>query len=147
MTAAVTLATLGNGPAFSAYLSANQAAPTIGVATKINFDAEEFDTNNNFAAGRFTPTVAGYYQLNFNVYLNTNSSGLMTVYLYKNGSLNKVCYGTSGANPMYGMGGSSLLYFNGSTDYAEIYVYLSNSTAIYGNISYTYFQGCLVRGA
>ena len=51
------------GPAFSAYLSANQSV-SANVFTKITFDTEDFDTNSNFSSSRFTPTVAGYYQLN-----------------------------------------------------------------------------------
>jgi hypothetical protein len=52
----------GNGPAFSATKSANQTV-TSGVFTTITFDTEQFDTNNNFASNTFTPTVAGYYQI------------------------------------------------------------------------------------
>ena len=29
--------------------------------TKVTFDTELFDTNNNFASSRFTPTIAGQY--------------------------------------------------------------------------------------
>ena len=32
-----------------------------GTLTKVTFDTELFDTNNNFASSRFTPTVAGQY--------------------------------------------------------------------------------------
>ena len=32
-----------------------------GTLTKVTFDTELFDTNNNFASSRFTPTIAGQY--------------------------------------------------------------------------------------
>lgn len=137
----------GNGPAFSAYLSANQAAPSLSVFTKVSFDTELYDTNSNFSSSRFTPTVAGYYQLSYSVYLNTSSTALITSAIYKNGNFFQVGFANVGTNPVYSIGGSSLVYLNGSTDYVEVYIYLSNSTALYGNQPYTYFQGFLARSA
>ena len=52
----------GNGPAFSAYQSTLQSFSS-NTVTKVLFQTEEYDTNSNFASSRFTPTVAGYYQL------------------------------------------------------------------------------------
>src|SRR5210317_1629772 len=55
----------GSGPAFSAYQS---SAQTIAGYTfvKMNLQTEEFDTDSCFdtSLSRFTPTVAGYYQVN-----------------------------------------------------------------------------------
>ena len=51
----------GNGPAFSAYRSTNQAAAN-NTFTKIQPNVEEFDTNSNYdntTNYRFTPSVAG----------------------------------------------------------------------------------------
>jgi hypothetical protein len=137
----------GNGPAFSAYMSTNQAAPSLSVFTKVIFDTELYDTNSNFSSSRFTPTVAGYYQLSYSVYLNTSSTALISSAIYKNGSIFQVGFVNVGTNPVYSIGGSSLVYLNGSTDYVEIYIYLSNSTALYGSQQYTYFQGFLARSA
>jgi len=53
----------GNMPAFSAYANTNQTTSASYVATKVQINTKEFDTNNNFDATtnyRFTPTVAGY---------------------------------------------------------------------------------------
>ena len=52
-TAVVTQAMLstnvvGNGPAFSAYLSSSDQTFSDATNTKITFNAEEFDTNSNF---------------------------------------------------------------------------------------------------
>ena len=76
-------------PAFSAYMTGNQSVSN-NTVTKATMNTEEFDTNNNFDSTtnyRFTPTIAGYYQLNAALYL-TNSSGNISVpnvYIYKNG--------------------------------------------------------------
>jgi hypothetical protein len=52
----------GNMPAFSAYPNSQQTLSAT-TYTKILFQTEEFDTNNNYASSTFTPTVAGYYQV------------------------------------------------------------------------------------
>jgi hypothetical protein len=65
----------GNMPAFSAYQSSGQTLSS-ATATKLNFQTEEFDTNNNFDSTtnmRFTPTVAGYYQVNGGLSNNTGT--------------------------------------------------------------------------
>jgi hypothetical protein len=141
----------GTGPAFSAYPSATQSVST-ATFTKVTYDTEEFDTNNNFASSRFTPTVAGYYQINArvtgNITLATNQTVLS---IYKNGSefkrLGQIPNSTSSSVcPM----GSALIYMNGSTDYLEIYVYQSTgvSQSFLGSYSAeAYFQGFLTRAA
>ena len=53
-----------NGPTFSVYRNTTEQSVTSNVATKIQFNAEEFDTANCFDSTtnyRFTPNVAGYY--------------------------------------------------------------------------------------
>jgi hypothetical protein len=145
MTAANTLATLGNGPAFSAYLANTQSLST--GFQKVNFDTKEFDTNNNFASSRFTPTVAGYYQITASIQLSSSSTGEVSIAIFKNGTNFKQGMDIVG-NPTYGLGITTLMYFNGSTDYAEVYLY--NASAGKGALagqSYTWFQGALVRGA
>ena len=142
----------GKGPTFSAYLSANQSI-TSGVTTKVSFDTEEFDTNNNFASGTFTPTVAGYYQVNASVYASgtANTQGIVAVYLYKNGSTYKqgnVYINNTTAGSSFCLLVSSLVYMNGSTDYLEIYAVNFQTTPIFsGGSTQTYFNGSMVRGA
>jgi len=138
----------GNMPAFSAYLSSNQSVSS-GVATKILFDTKVFDTNNNFASSRFTPTVAGYYQVSAGVD-GTNSVGSQSRFqllFYKNGS--QYCHAVdfSGSNA-YTISGSNLIYCNGSTDYIEVYGFLTATGANFtgGNL-YTWFTGVMVRSA
>jgi hypothetical protein len=132
-----------NGPAFSAYAASPQSI-TSGVVTKVLFGTEEFDTNNNFASSTFTPTVAGYYQVNAQVYTGTPQSRLI-FYIYKNGSSYKT--GSDLNSSAYGTTMSTLVYMNGSTDYLDVYVYFSSTANTQNAIGATWFNGSMVRGA
>lgn len=142
-----------DGPAFSAYLATNQTI-TSNTWTKTQCGTEEFDTNSNYdnvTNYRFTPTVAGYYQINGRISNgpSTNPSGIY-VAIYKNGSGFK--YGNMQAltSAQYEQGASvsALIYLNGSTDYVELYSYITAATAVVqSGASLCYFQGFLVRGA
>src|SRR6056300_700866 len=54
-----------NAPAFAVGNSSDQSVSS-STNTKVILDNEDFDTDNCFDASnsRFTPTVAGYYQIN-----------------------------------------------------------------------------------
>jgi hypothetical protein len=132
-----------DGPAFSAYQSSSQTV-TLLTFTKILFQTEEFDTNNNFASSTFTPTVAGYYLITSAIE-PSSSQTYQYIFLYKNGSNFK--QNSNGSSPGTGSTLSTLIYFNGSTDYAEIYTYLSATSAISASFRTTYFQASMVRGA
>jgi len=135
-------------PAFSAYVSTNQSLSG-GVWTKMAANTKEFDTNSNYDNStnyRFTPTVAGYYQLN--ACWQSVSSASTTIGIYKNGSMAKTGIFSSTAvigGPNVAV--SALIYFNGSTDYAECYMYTSVGNSAFGSQLNTYFQGFFVRGA
>jgi hypothetical protein len=130
-------------PAFSAYAASNQSIST-NTFTKVNLGTEEFDTNNNFASSRFTPTVAGYYVITFGM-VATQSSAFGVIYAYKNGSYYKSF--TGGFSTDLYMGGSIVTYFNGSTDYMEMYVFMSGSSPVIqgANASQTWMTGVGVR--
>jgi hypothetical protein len=144
---------LKTGPAFSAW---NSTATSIGATpatVKIGFQTEEFDTNNNFdtTLSRFTPTVAGYYQIDVLITLYLASAGaVFTPILYKNGSEFKFG-GTalSSAINFPRANISVLVYANGTTDYFEIFAGHSMGTAVntYNVQNQTYFQAAYVRGA
>ena len=152
-TLAMQITTAGNilvastaAPAFSAYQTAAQTGISPGVTTKVTFDTEEFDTNNNFASSRFTPTVTGYYQLSGGVQTG-GSPTVIFVELWKNGSVYKR-FGNSASSSVSQISGSSLIYLNGSTDYAELYLYFAAGTSTDNtNQSRTWFNGCMVRSA
>lgn len=129
------------GPAFSVVATVGTSVPT-ATFTKITFDTEEYDTSTSFASSRFTPTVAGYYQIN--AFVNGN---ILLISIYKNGS--EFRRGVQFAATAGGAGVASAMYLNGSTDYVEIYGYqASGSTQTLGGASVsTWFNGNLVRAA
>jgi hypothetical protein len=133
-----------NGPAFSAYASTNQTV-TSGAFTKVTFGTEAFDTNNNFASSRFTPTVAGYYQVNASIALLTSITTVIPA-IYKNSGQHKVGTRTSAS---LNAGVSTLVYCNGTTDYIEAYVYISIGQDLNGDPdgSQTWFNASMIRGA
>jgi hypothetical protein len=142
----------GNGPAFSAYSSGNQNISS-STYTKIALQTEEFDTNSNFDNAtnyRFTPTVSGYYQINGEGYCAGTAITLALISIYKNGSLLKIgsTYNGTAINE-FSSSVSSVVYFNGSTDYVELYANIvATSPRLVGGASfYTYFSGALVRAA
>lgn len=150
----------GNGPAFSAYSSSTQN-PSSGVLTKVVFGTTSFDTNNNYntSTSRFTPTVAGYYQLNVSVAMaaDTTITGARLI-IYKNGagsaqipSMENTNTGGNGAG-YYTPSLSALVYANGTGDYFEVYGQVDGTGTLRyffssGAIHATVFQGYLVRSA
>ena len=141
----------GNMPAFFAYLTADQSI-TSTTYTKIAYDAKVFDTNNNFASSRFTPTVAGYYQIAGGFDNSDTTAGVVRTVLtiYKNGSqfIHLSDFQTSACLTI---NGSALVYCNGSTDYIEMYGFINGTgpkfTGLVGSVYYTWMSGTLVRGA
>ena len=140
----------GTGPAFNAYASSAQSIANT-THTKIQLNTEVFDTNNNFdntTNYRFTPTVAGYYQLTGSVQL-ASTSAISAVEIYKNGGIAAQGrgVGTGGLNQAGNV--STILYANGSTDYFELYVYQPSGGAINTTAAsdLTYMCGALIRSA
>ena len=124
-----TMMVSGNMPAFSGGMASSVTIPTSNVWTKMPCDYEYFDTANCFDIttnkGRFTPNVAGYYQINAAAAPN-NSISRVGIALYKNGSA--YAYGTdsSTATGVNSVTMSCLIYMNGTTDYLEIYSAMGN---------------------
>jgi len=140
----------GTGPAFSAY-AGTATTLTNNADTKVLFDTEEFDTNSNFASSRFTPTVAGYYQINAAVRIQSVASGnTLYITLYKNGSaykLGNLVIQPNTGDPMLIV--TSIVSMNGSTDYVEIYAFqnFGSTRTTQAASTTTYFNGAMVRGA
>ena len=132
----------GNGPAFSAYNTSNQSV-TDSTYTKVTLGTEEFDTNNNFASGTFTPTVAGYYQINGSIYTGTSAITRAIAYLYKNGTGFKRGTDRTVGNSV---NVCAIVYLNGSTDYVELFGYVTATTPLFYGTD-TWFNGCLIRTA
>ena len=140
----------GAAPAFNVYASVAQSIANT-THTKIQLNTEVFDTNNNFdntTNYRFTPTVAGYYQITGSVQL-ASTSAISAVEIYKNGGIAAQGrgVGTGGLNQAGNV--STILYANGSTDYFELYVYQPSGGAINTTAAsdLTYMCGALIRSA
>jgi hypothetical protein len=142
----------GTGPAFRAYLSANQTV-TNATNTKVQLNTEVFDTANCFDPTtnyRFTPNVAGYYQFNVTQGGNATSALIYNfIQIWKNGSQDSITiYGPYNNSSNYGAL-STLIYMNGTTDYVELYAQVSGTgtLVVVGGSTLTYMSGFLARAA
>jgi hypothetical protein len=136
------------GPAFSATPTTTQAV-TSSTFTKVNFGTENFDTNNNFASSRFTPTVAGYYFISGGIYsVSTAAATYIWAVIYKNGALVFTGNLNVPVSTVDGVGTvNALISMNGSTDYVEMYCYLSGTSPVIQPGVSTVFSGFLARAA
>ena len=139
-----------NGPAVSAWVSITHSAAGLRY-TKVQFRSKEFDTANcfdNVTNFRFTPNVAGYYQVSSTVKYSTLGSGEWVAIIYKNGVAYK-----SGSSDYLVNGGngqshvSALVYLNGSSDYLEVFAYSDSAMNIVASQVASFFQAAMVRGA
>ena len=142
-----------SGPAFRAFRNTSAQSITAATWTKVQLNGETFDTASCFDSTtnfRFTPNVSGYYSLLANLLgeVQSATTQFVTVAIYKNGAA--VAQGTK---PM-GMGDegvavvNDLIYFNGTTDYVELYGFITagsvNENFINGT-DRTYFSGIWIR--
>lgn len=137
-------------PTFSAWAS---GATTLTAAsfTKVLFATEEWDVGGYFASSRFTPLVAGTYDINALVSLtgtNVVATSQYVACLFFNGA--QIKNGTTAVAEVSGVYGSLLsckVQMNGSTDYIEIYFYNENAATALTTANTqvgTYFQGVWV---
>ena len=140
-----------SAPAFSAYLGSNQT-PTNATYTKVNINTIVFDTAScfNTSTYRFTPNVAGYYQIQAACRISASTSASTDVWaIYKNGAnfaeLNIATSPAQFDNRVV----SSLISMNGTTDYVEFYCYISGTGTLTFNSgsNVAWFQGFLARAA
>jgi hypothetical protein len=138
---------INNAPVFRATAS---TAVTITTNTyiKLIYATVDFDTNSNYASSRFTPTVAGYYLISASSQLD-NSPGLAVYFtsLWKNGSLSTISTYVGVLQSNASSYVQDLLYFNGSTDYVEIFGYApsAGSGGTSSVTGYYHFSGSFVR--
>lgn len=141
-----------NAPAFSAYRASSNQSLTTATWTKIQCQTEEYDTASaydNATNYRFTPQVAGYYQVNGAIYFNGTGLTNLAIQIYKNGSGHKNGSGVAQtANTDGSISVSALVYLNGSTDYVELYgLTVGTSPVALAGANLTYFQAVLLRDA
>lgn len=122
----------------------NSFTSPAGANTQYIFTAEVYDTNNWFDLGtsRFTPKIAGYYQVNASGRLYDGASTARYISLYKNGNLSFV------GSDLYTISVSSVLnvmvYLNGTTDYIDLRLYSANNLTTDSDPRQTYFQAYLI---
>jgi hypothetical protein len=136
----------GNGPAFN-YTASTTASLSTGVQTKLPYVTKVFDTANCVSSSRFTPNVAGYYQINATAAIGgTLSSTYVLLYIFKNGSVAAAQGGGVSSGYIFPEV-SGLFYANGTTDYFEVYM-AQNSGSTQSSDSGVYiFSGFLARAA
>ena len=115
-------------PAFEAYSDSSQSL-TDNTYAKVALQTEAFDTNSNFDNSsnyRFTPTVAGKYYIEGQIFGRGSSAATCrTVYvsIYKNGSQYKesrIDFDSNDAQRST-VNVSAVIDMNGSSDYVELY--------------------------
>jgi hypothetical protein len=136
------LATDSNPYKFSVYRSGNQTV-TASTLTKVQLNAENFDTNSNFDSStnyRYTAPVAGFYFVNGKI--KNNGNNILATYIYKNGTLLRE---GNNLNPATNLSGGVVcdLIQLAASDYIEMWVYSDNVT-VTGGADVTYFSGFLV---
>jgi hypothetical protein len=141
----------GNGPAFSAYLTGANQSVTGGTWTKVNLNAETFDTASAFDSTtnyRFQPTVAGYYLINGAVSVGGTAITAIGSGIYKNGAYENGAYAVVPSSASgQGISVSHLTYLNGTTDYAELFGIVNATTPIFSASVGTRMSGFLARAA
>jgi len=133
-TGSTTLAGAGltNKPYFKARLTASQS--NIGTNnTKVTFNERVIDPDSLFDTTnhRFLPTTSGtyFFSTSQRLYSSTASTNF-TCYLFKNGSIHTRMVETRDSAITYSaFTGTAMAEANGSSDYFEIYVNISNNTA------------------
>jgi hypothetical protein len=142
-----------SGPAFRAFRNTSTQSVTAATWTKVQLNGETFDTASCFDSTtnfRFTPDVSGYYSLLANLLgeVQSATTQFVSVAIYKNGA--NAAQGTKAM----GMGDegvavvNDLIYLNGTTDYVELYGFITagsvNENFINGT-NRTYFSGVWIR--
>ena len=134
-----------NTPAFHVYESSTQTV-TANTYTKVTLDEELYDTDNNFASDRFTPTTAGKYFIYGNIHLDgTSYPTYLETAIYKNGSIIARNFTGQSSGTVYGNKFiSTTVDMNGSSDYVELYGkvnYASGSNYFVGGQKDKFFGG------
>lgn len=125
--------------AFRAFRGTTQTL-TSATFTKIQLASETFDTNNWFDSTtnyRFTPQIAGYYRISGTI--NFNASTRTIGMFYKNGT--EVLRWID-AYPAYAASATDIFYMNGTTDYIELYAYVTGGALqVLGDTTWTTLSG------
>jgi len=148
----LTTATAGvpiNGPLLVSSVSSqvNVSANTFTAFTSFSTSVTDTAGCFNTANGRFTPTVAGWYNVmatvNFGNAAVTSASILSSI--YKNGGASGIIgAATYSSSAFPTVQTTGLVYLNGSTDYVQVYTYVLSNAA---NNVVAQLQAFLARSA
>lgn len=139
-----TLVVSQTGPSFSAYRSGSVQIVANNIITEVVFNAELWDTDSayNTSNGRFTPQLAGKYQINAGLILQSDGTDIQVgiIIIYKNGAEYKrgaELFAPTGLTQILGPVVSCLVDMNGTTDYISVWCYITRTTGP----SYVQFSG------
>jgi hypothetical protein len=116
---------------FQGALSANQSIPNSS-DTVVEF-VDQFDPQNwwNPSTKRFTPTIAGYYQVSFGIWLENpgTTTGQTNAQLRKNGNAQIIVQYPLNNGQGQSLAGSKIVLMNGSTDYIDLTIYQNSGAS------------------
>ena len=119
-----------NVPTFYAYNNASQSI-SVTTWTKAEVPNIQYDTHNWFDTTnhRFTPQIEGYYWFSTYIRFAGTSMGQQNSHIYKNGG-EHTQVGLSRDSSTCEQNGQTIMYMNGTTDYVELYGYISSGSSL-----------------
>lgn len=114
-------------PTFSAFMTTTQTVTT-GIESRAVLDTVEVNLGGayNTTFSRYTPSVAGYYQINISGRAGGTSVTAAWFFVKKNSSTTSWRLIDGGAG--YTNSGSVLILMNGTTDYIELWGVVTGTT-------------------
>ena len=139
------VAAQSNAPAFSVHKNGTPQYITSGMYAELTWSVKLFDTGGRFdlALGRFTPNVAGKYLVQGAVYCGNGTDCYAVV--RKNGGSTENGFSRNGGADQATV--STILDMNGTSDYAELWMYTPDGNIVGGGPTDTYFTGALLSSA
>ena len=145
-----TYATAGgtNTPYFYAFRSGNQSGVSAATWTTVIHNSEVVDSENSYNSsnGKWTPSVAGYYQINAMLTTIPDANVSQTMVAIKSSSHSDPRYAnflTLGSANISRFSGavSGIVYSNGSqTIETQVYI-VGQGGSVFGEVQYTSFSG------
>lgn len=134
-----------NAPAFSVHMNSVNQNVIPNAYAFLAWNTKVFDTTNSFdlSTGRFTPNVAGKYLIQGAVYCSNGVDCYAMV--RKDGGSTQNGFSRTGAADQATV--STVLDMNGTTDFAELLVYIADGNLVGGGPTDTYFTGSLLSSA
>jgi hypothetical protein len=116
------------------YLTTNQ---TIATGSDVVIQFEDYDDPNGWLDGyKFTPTIAGYYHIDFGVWLDNpgSTTNQVNVQMRKNGVTHVIIQQPLNNSVGQSLAASKIIYLNGSTDQLEFTIFQSVGSSATGTI-------------